>query len=69
MIPIRRNRVCFAYYNIKHVKSIPHNPTVQAVIVMSNWSLKGMLNIKKAGIKTPRNRLNTDLLTFIFKCQ
>ena len=33
----------FAYYNVKHVTSIPHNPTGQAVIEKANHTLKEML--------------------------
>ena len=37
----------FAYYNIKHITSISHNPTGQTVIERSNQTLKGMLNKQK----------------------
>ena len=30
----------FAYYNIKHVTGIPHNPTGQAVIERANHALR-----------------------------
>ena len=33
----------FAYYNIKHVTGIPHNPTGKAVIERPNRTLKEML--------------------------
>jgi transposase InsO family protein len=47
----------FAYYNIKHVTGIPHNPTGQAVIERTNCTLKEMLIKQKRKVKTPRNRL------------
>ena len=47
----------FAYYNIKHVTGIPHNPTGQAVIERTNCTLKEMLIKQKGKVKTPRNRL------------
>ncbi|KAL6038422.1 hypothetical protein STEG23_016128, partial [Scotinomys teguina] len=56
----------FAYYNIKHITGIPHNPTGQAVIERSNRTLKDMLNKQKGVTKTPRNRLHNALLTFNF---
>lgn len=34
----------FAYYNIKHITGIPHNPTGQTVVARSNHTLKEMLN-------------------------
>lgn len=34
----------FAYYNIKHITGIPHNPTRQAVIKRSKHTLKDMLS-------------------------
>ncbi|KAL6087654.1 hypothetical protein STEG23_030580 [Scotinomys teguina] len=43
----------FAYYNIKHITGIPHNPTGQAVIERSNRTLKDMLNKQKGVTKTP----------------
>lgn len=55
-----------AYDNIKHITGIPHNPTGQAVIEGPNWTLKDMLNKKKAVIKTYRNRLHNALLTLNF---
>ena len=42
----------FAYYNIKHVTGIPHNPTGQAVIEKANHTLKEML-IKQKGRINP----------------
>ncbi|KAL6081804.1 hypothetical protein STEG23_030125 [Scotinomys teguina] len=56
----------FAYYNIKHITGIPHNPTGQAVIERSNRTLKDMLNKQKGVTKTPRNRLHNALLTLNF---
>ncbi|KAL6030444.1 hypothetical protein STEG23_025180 [Scotinomys teguina] len=56
----------FAYYNIKHITGIPHNPTGQAVIERSNRTLKNMLNKQKGVTKTPRNRLHNALLTLNF---
>ena len=56
----------FAYYNIKHVTGIPHNPTGQAVIEKSNDILKEMLNKQKGITKTPRDRLHSALLTLNF---
>ena len=52
----------FAYYNIKHITGIPHNPTDQAVRERSNQTLKDMLNKQKGMI----NRLHNDLLTLNF---
>ena len=51
----------FAYYNIKHVTGIPHNPTGQAVIERANCTLKEMLIKQKGREKTPRDRLNNVL--------
>ncbi|KAL6045669.1 hypothetical protein STEG23_015755 [Scotinomys teguina] len=56
----------FAYYNIKHITGIPHNPKGQAVIERSNRTLKDMLNKQKGVTKTPRNRLHNALLTLNF---
>ncbi|KAL6037706.1 hypothetical protein STEG23_029167, partial [Scotinomys teguina] len=56
----------FAYYNIKHITGIPHNPTGQAIIERSNRTLKDMLNKQKGVTKTPRNRLHNALLTLNF---
>ncbi|KAL6065033.1 hypothetical protein STEG23_028902 [Scotinomys teguina] len=56
----------FAYYNIKHITGIPHNPTGQAVIERSNRTLKDMLDKQKGVTKTPRNRLHNALLTLNF---
>ena len=49
----KMKQVFFAYYNIKHITGIPYNPTGQAVIEKSNWTLKDMLNNQKGMIKTP----------------
>ena len=38
----------FKYYNIKHVMSIPYNPTGQVVVERYNHALKKML-IKQKG--------------------
>ena len=56
----------FAYYNIKHITGIPHNPIGQAVIERSNRTLKQMLNKQKGTTKTPRDRLHNALLTLNF---
>ena len=53
----------FAYYNIKHIIGIPHNPTEQAVIQRANHILKDILNKQKGVIKTTRDRLHNALLT------
>ena len=42
----------FDYYAIKHIIGIPHNPTGQAVIERSSWTIKDMLN-KQRGMITP----------------
>ena len=55
-----------ASYNIKHITSIPHNPTVQAIIEKSNQTLHEMLNKQKGMITTPRNRLHNALLSLKF---
>ena len=39
-----RKKKPFAYYNIKHITDIPHNPTWQAIIERSNCNVKDMLN-------------------------
>ncbi|KAL6070467.1 hypothetical protein STEG23_006054, partial [Scotinomys teguina] len=59
-------RQFFAYYNIRHVTGIPHNPTGQAVIERSNQTLKDMLNKQQQVTMTPRNRLHSALLTLNF---
>ncbi|KAL6092360.1 hypothetical protein STEG23_021666 [Scotinomys teguina] len=59
-------RQFFAYYNIRHVTGIPHNPTGQAVIERSNRTLKDMLNKQQQVTMTPRNRLHSALLTLNF---
>ena len=43
----------FAYYNIKHITGVPHNPTGQTVRERSNHTLRAMLNKQKGVIKTP----------------
>ena len=43
----------FAYYNIKHITGILHNPTGQAVIERSNQIIKDMLNKQKGMENTP----------------
>ena len=45
----------FAYYNIKHIPGFTHNPTGQAVIEISNQTIKDMLNKYKGMKNTPRN--------------
>ena len=57
---------CFAYYNIKHVTGIPHNPTGQTVIERSNQTIKNMLNKQKGVENDPKNRLHNTLLTLNF---
>ena len=47
----------FAYYSIKHVTGIPHNPKGQAVIERSNQTIKDMLNKQKGLENAPRNTL------------
>ena len=37
----------FAYYNIKHIVGIPNNSRGQAVIEISNRTIKDMLNKQK----------------------
>ena len=44
----------FAYYNIKHITGVPHNPTGQTVIERSNHTLRALLNKQKGVIKTQR---------------
>ena len=56
----------FAYYNIKHVTGIPHNPTGQAAVKRSNPTKKDMLNKQKGMQSIPRNRLHNALLTLNF---
>jgi hypothetical protein len=53
----------FAYYNIKHISDIPHNPTGQTVLEGSNHTLRDIPNEQKEVIKTLRDRLHGDLLT------
>jgi transposase InsO family protein len=47
----------FKYYNIKHVMSIPYNPTGQVVVERYNHTLKKMLIKQKGDIRPPRDRL------------
>ena len=62
----KKMKQLFAYYNIKHVTGIPYNPTGQAVIEISNRTIKDMLN-KQSGVENaPRNRLYNTLLTLNF---
>jgi hypothetical protein len=62
---IKWNRF-FAYYNINHTTSIPHNPTGEAVVEISNCTLKEVLNKQKGVTKIPIYRLHNALLTLIF---
>ena len=55
-------RQIVAYFNIKHVTGIPHNPTGKAVIERPNRTLKEMLIKQKGRVKTPSDRLNNALL-------
>ena len=59
-------KLCFDYYNIKHITGIPSNPTGQAVIETSNCTMKDMLTKQKWMENTPRSRLHNDLLTLNF---
>ena len=43
----RKMKQLFAYFNIKHIAGIPHNPTGQAVIERSNQTIKNILNHQK----------------------
>ena len=43
----------FAYYNVKHITGVSHNPTGRTVIERSNHTLRAMLNKQKGVIKTP----------------
>lgn len=52
----------FIHYNIKHVPSILHNPTIDR----ANRTLKEMLIKQKGRVKSLRNRLNNALLTLHF---
>ena len=54
----------FAYYNIKHITGIQHNPTGQAIVERANHTLKEMLIKQKGRVKNPRDRLNNALLAF-----
>ena len=56
----------FEYYNIKHVKGIPHNPTGQAIVERSNSTLKEILNRQKGSTRTPKDRLHSAFLTLNF---
>lgn len=56
-----------AYYNIKHITGVPHNPTGQAIIKRANRTLKETLIGQKGRVKKkPRDRLNNALLTLNF---
>jgi hypothetical protein len=44
----------FAYYNIKHITGIPHNPTRQAVLERSNYTLKEIIIKQKRKNKDPQ---------------
>ena len=52
----KKMKQSFAYYTIKHISGIPHNPTGQAVIERSNRTIKDMLNKQKGMENTLRNR-------------
>ena len=52
-----------AYYTIKYITDIPHNPTGQAVIEKSNFILTKILNKKNDIIMTPNKRLENNLFT------
>ena len=56
----------FTYYNIKHATGISYNPTGQAILERSNWTLKEILNRQKETTKNPRDRLRSTLLTLNF---
>jgi hypothetical protein len=43
----------FAYYNLKHIPDIKHNPTGQAVVRRSNQTLKEMLIKQKEEEERP----------------
>jgi hypothetical protein len=55
---------CFVLF--LYITSIPHNPTRQAVIERSNYTLKDILSKQKEVIKTFSDRLHSALLTL--KC-
>jgi hypothetical protein len=56
----------FTYYKMKHVTSMSHNSTVQAVIESVNCNLKQMIIKQKGRVKNPRDRLNNTFLTINF---
>lgn len=56
----------FAYYNVKHITDIPHNPTEQAVVERSNCTLKEMLIKQNGRNEDPQGWLNSALLTLNF---
>lgn len=60
----------FRHYDIKHATDISYNPTGQAIIKRSNYTLKEVLIKQKGDRRSPRDRLNNALLTLnIFSCQ
>lgn len=57
----REMKQFFSYYNIKHITGIPHNPTGQAIIEISNQTLNVMLNKQKGLINMLNSRLHNAL--------
>ena len=43
----KKMKLIFGYYNMKHITVIPHNPTGQALVERSHFTLKGMLYEQK----------------------
>ena len=62
----KRKQFFFAYYNIKHIRGISHNPTGQAVIERSNQTIKNILNKQKGMENNPQNILRNALITLNF---
>jgi hypothetical protein len=56
----------FRLYGIKHVAAISYSPIGQAIRERSNRTLNEIIVERRWGMRSPRYRMNNDILALIF---